>query len=65
MTIEPRKLATYLQVAKAQRERAAKQMIATYGADSKGAAEVQGDIAELSQAITDCLKQAAASPKTK
>lgn len=60
--LEPIKVAKYLQVALAQRQREQVKFIQNYGADSAVAKQNGGDIAELQEAVTSCTKQAAAAP---
>lgn len=62
---DPKKLANWLQITKAQRERAAKQLVAQLGADSQGATEMQAEAAEIGSVISACLKLATETPKRK
>lgn len=62
---DPRKMASWLQITKSQRERAAKQLVAQLGADSQGATEMQAEAAEIGGVITACLKLATETPKRK
>ena len=61
--VEPMKLATWLQVTLAQRQRAQKQAATLYGADSAAAAELTGDVAALNSAIAACVQAQANAPK--